>query len=92
VSDISVSVVICTHSHDRWNDLEEAVDSVSAQTFPAREIIVAVDHSASLLQRARNRWPALLVVENGDQHGLSGARNAVSRRRQVRGMVGENQG
>jgi GT2 family glycosyltransferase len=70
-----VSVVICSHSDDRWESLAAAVASVRQQSLPAREILVVVDHNARLLERARTGLSGALVLENREQHGLSGARN-----------------
>ncbi len=41
-------------------------------------MIVAVDHNAALLERARGEWPdgSVVLVENAEPQGLSGARNA----------------
>jgi glucosyl-dolichyl phosphate glucuronosyltransferase len=71
-----ISVVICAYTEARWSDLCAAVDSVQCQTVPPREIIVVVDHNPSLLQRARQQWLGVVVVENGQSRGLSGARNS----------------
>ncbi len=71
-----VSVVICAYSEDRWRDLTAAVDSVRTQTTPAREIILVIDHNDRLLERARRQFRAVLVVENKQARGLSGARNS----------------
>ncbi len=74
----SVSVVICAFSDERWEALRAAVASVQAQTRPAHQLIVAVDHNAGLLERARATWAddAVVLVENVEARGLSGARNA----------------
>ncbi len=74
VSDISV--IICTHTEERWHLLVEAVASVKQQTQAPREIIVVIDHNESLWQRAQACLPGVTVVENTDVHGLSGARNS----------------
>jgi glycosyltransferase involved in cell wall biosynthesis len=87
----SVSVAICSYTEDRWDDLIEAVQSVEAQTVPACETVVVVDHSDPLLERARNDLPVLApnttlrIVANGEQKGLSGARNSAVRN--ARGQV-----
>ncbi len=76
--DLSVSVVISAYTDERWDALVDAVASVQAQTRPAHQVIVSVDHNPALLGRARTRWPdgAVVLVENGGARGLSGARNA----------------
>ncbi len=70
-----VSVVICTHDPRRWADLVEAVESVRAQTSPAGEIVLVVDHRPDLVARIRAELPALRVVPNEGPRGASGARN-----------------
>jgi glucosyl-dolichyl phosphate glucuronosyltransferase len=72
----SISVVICAYSGERWNDLIEAVRSVEAQSYPAREIILVVDHNPDLLERARRLLPQIIVVPNSQVRGLGGARNS----------------
>jgi GT2 family glycosyltransferase len=72
----TVSVVICSYSDERWHHLVEAVRSVRAQTTPALELIVAVDHNGALLDRVRRELPDVVAVENREQRGLSGARNS----------------
>lgn len=72
---LDVSVVICAYTAERWQELHEAVFSVQRQRFPPREIIVVVDHNTLLLRRARAEMPGVMVIENQDLPGLSGARN-----------------
>jgi glycosyltransferase involved in cell wall biosynthesis len=71
-----MSVVICAYADDRWRDLLAAVASVQAQSLPAREIIVVVDHNDALLERVRRQIPGVVAVANGEARGLSGARNS----------------
>lgn len=71
-----VSVVICAYTEDRWDDLIQAVQSVRAQSAPPREILVVVDHNPGLLARVRAQVPGVVVVENQEPRGLSGARNS----------------
>ncbi len=71
-----VSVVICAYTEKRWDNLVAAVESVQWQSTPPREIIVVVDHNPGVFQRARQHFPGVLVVENMQRRGLSGARNS----------------
>jgi len=71
-----ISVLICAYTVDRLAVLERAIESVRAQTVPAHEIVLCVDHSPELLAEARSRWPDLCLVDNAEQQGLSGARNS----------------
>ena len=72
----SISVLICAYTTDRLEVLSQAVESVRAQETPAHEIVLAIDHSPELLAEAKRRWPGLLLVENVEEQGLSGARNS----------------
>lgn len=84
----TASVVIAAFASDRWEYLLDAVRSVAAQTRPALETIVVIDHNPELLVRARRELPSalhegddpsqaprLLVVPNAGARGASGARN-----------------
>jgi hypothetical protein len=71
----TVSVVIAAYSDDRWAQLREAVASVLAQTSPAFETIVVVDHNPDLLSRARRELADAVVIPNAGARGASGARN-----------------
>ncbi len=71
-----VSVIICTYTEARWTAACAAVESVRLQSVPPREIIVVVDHNPAMFERARQQWPDLVVVENHEMRGLSGARNS----------------
>jgi glycosyltransferase involved in cell wall biosynthesis len=70
----TVSVVIAAFSSERWQRLREAVASVTAQSSPALETIVVIDHNPDLLARARRELPAV-VIPNAGARGASGARN-----------------
>lgn len=76
MSALRISVVICAYAEARRNQLASAVASVQAQTYPAHEIIVVVDHNPSLLDRLREQMQWVIVVENSGERGLSGARNS----------------
>lgn len=72
---VDVSVVICAYTADRWNDLAEAIDSIRSQSVRARETVVVIDHNDGLRRRVQLLAPDLVVVENTEARGLSGARN-----------------
>lgn len=72
----NVSIIICAYTEDRWGALLDAVRSVQNQTVLPREIIVVIDHNPQLLTRAQTQWPHVIVVENHEPRGLSGARNS----------------
>ncbi|MGZ0145909.1 glycosyltransferase [Kribbella sp. WER1] len=71
----TVSVVICCYTLDRWQQIVEAIASVQAQTQPAAEIILVVDHSPDLAAQAFT-LDGVRVVESDGPRGLSGARNS----------------
>src|SRR3954469_5166852 len=74
------SVVICAHTEQRWDELRAALASVRAQTVPAAEVLVVVDHNDALLERAREGLDDdVLVIANDEAKGLSGARNTGTR-------------
>ena len=75
MSPLSVSVIICAHADDRWDDTLAAAASVSAQSHPAKELIIVVDHNRPLAERLRTALPEAAVLENRERQGLSGGRN-----------------
>ena len=77
MSDIrDISVVICAYTHDRWDDLVSAVASMHSQTLQPREVIVVIDHNPELFARAGSALDGVVVIENHERKGLSGARNS----------------
>ncbi|MGW7005735.1 glycosyltransferase family 2 protein [Streptomyces sp. NPDC054933] len=74
----TVSVVICVYTEDRWGDILAAVASVQAQSFPAHETLLVVDHNPTLLARLREQYEAdrsVTVLPNAGARGLSAGRN-----------------
>ena len=49
----NISVIICTYTESRWDELLAAVSSVQRQSIPLQEIIVVIDHNPGLLARVR---------------------------------------
>jgi len=72
----SVSVVVSTYDEGRWSKLVACIDSLKRQRVPAAEVIVVVDHNASMLERAVAAFSGAKVIENTGPRGLAGARNA----------------
>jgi glycosyltransferase involved in cell wall biosynthesis len=71
---LTVSVVICAYTLDRWEQLTAAVHSVQAQTQPPHEIILVSDGNEALRELASRELPGIKVVKNALTPGLSGAR------------------
>ena len=71
-----ISVIICTYTEDRWDDLVAAVESVRQQKLPPAEIIIVIDHNSVLLEQVQEHLPGVVVVENTEARGLRGARNS----------------
>ena len=72
---LTVSVVICAYSPERWEGLVEAVASVQRQTRLPEETILVIDHDPALLEQARATFNDVIVIPNRSTRGLSGARN-----------------
>lgn len=75
----AVSIIVCAFSHERWDLLVRAVDSLHAQPED-HEIILVIDNNPELYARARYQWPQsehadLTIIENAGPRGLSHARN-----------------
>ena len=74
-SDTAVSIVIPTHSEKRWASLTRTIGSARAQTHPAAQIVVVVDHNPAMAARVRAAFPDVTVLENAYARGASGNRN-----------------
>lgn len=72
----SMSVVIAAFSDERWPDTIRAVRSAQAQSCRIVEVILVIDHNPHLYQRARRELPEVIVIENSEPRGASGARNS----------------
>jgi GT2 family glycosyltransferase len=72
---IATSIVICTFTEDRWDDLLAAVESSMRQQPAPGEVVVVVDYNNTLFERLQARFPDILIVKNSYPQGLSGARN-----------------
>lgn len=77
VLNFSASIIICCYTMDRFDDTVAAIRSVQAQTVPAHEIILSVDHNPTLAAALRKELgEAIIVAENQNQQGMSGNRNS----------------
>jgi glycosyltransferase involved in cell wall biosynthesis len=70
-----VSVVVCTYSELRWQELAAATRAVAGQLGSGDELLIVVDHNPDLLERVRRELPGR-GVHNAGARGLSGARNS----------------
>jgi glucosyl-dolichyl phosphate glucuronosyltransferase len=75
MADHRVSVVICAYTDKRWSQTCAAVNSVRAQSMSDFEIILVVDHNEQLYQRLSAAFTDVIIVENCEAPGVSGARN-----------------
>ncbi|MET8245365.1 glycosyltransferase family 2 protein [Streptomyces sp. NPDC005202] len=81
MSDPDISVVICVYTEDRWEDILAAVSSVRAQSRPALETLLVVDHNQALLDRLAKEYKEyeetteVRVLANAGPRGLSAGRN-----------------
>ncbi|QUQ67947.1 glycosyltransferase family 2 protein [Kutzneria sp. CA-103260] len=72
---ITSSVVICCYTERRWDDIVDAVKSLTEQTVAPHEVLLVVDHNEDLKRRAEGAFDAVKVLANKRSRGLSGARN-----------------
>ena len=85
-SPLTVSVVICAYTEDRWELLLQSVASVQHQSRIPLEIIVCVDHNEPLFERCRQQWadqaesPSVPVVVLANKYPgrLGSARNSAA--------------
>ena len=71
-------MVICVYTEDRWEDILAAVASVRAQSRPALETLLVVDHNQALLDRLSKEYKeteGVRVLANAGPRGLSAGRN-----------------
>lgn len=71
----TVSVIVCAYTLQRWEVLCEGIASIAAQTRPALETILVIDHNPELLARARARFPQVRVSPNTGERGSSESKN-----------------
>ena len=77
----TISVIICTHRSDRYEDFVEAVDSLKVQSYEKPEIVVVVDGNRELYNRilksgiVEGDKAEVRVILNEESMGLSESRN-----------------
>jgi GT2 family glycosyltransferase len=72
---LSVSVIVCTHTDRRLELLVDCVDSLVANSRPPHEVVVVVDSNPDLLARLPGRLPPAVAVLPSRGSGASEARN-----------------
>ncbi|MFG2719257.1 glycosyltransferase family 2 protein [Streptomyces sp. NPDC048416] len=78
---VAFSVVICAYTEERWEDILAAVASVGAQSLPALETLLVVDHNERLRGRLAGHYGEqaasgeVRVLANAGPRGLSAGRN-----------------
>ena len=75
IAGLTASVVVCVYTEKRWPQIERALSSIAEQTVQPEQVIVVADHNSALCQRLAVQYPALEVIPNKFEPGLSGARN-----------------
>ena len=71
----TATVIVCAYTTERWPELVAAMASIAAQDPAPAQTILVSDHNAELAARARAEFTGVVVVENEQLQGLSGARN-----------------
>jgi glycosyltransferase involved in cell wall biosynthesis len=72
---LAVSVVICAYTERRWELTQAAVRSALAQEPAPQQVLLVIDHNATLAERARRDLVGVEILESAGAPGLSGARN-----------------
>jgi GT2 family glycosyltransferase len=72
---LTISVVICAYSDERWESLLTAISSCRAQTTVPSEIVVVIDYNEPLRARLEAVASGVSVIRNVEERGLSGSRN-----------------
>ncbi|HLK44949.1 MAG TPA: glycosyltransferase family 2 protein [Acidimicrobiales bacterium] len=72
---MTVTVVVCAYTRERWGALQDAVASLRSQTRVPDEVLVVIDHNDELLELATKGLTGVTVLANRSTKGLSGARN-----------------
>jgi len=72
---LTLTVLICAYTLERWDDITAAVESLRTQTHPPDQVVLVVDHNPELLARAVPAFPDVTCVPSDGPQGLSGARN-----------------
>lgn len=77
--DLTVAVVVCCYTIERWAFIEAAIKSAEMQTRLPDQIILVVDYNDALFSKAKQQFKHIDVIKNSDKKGLSGTRNTALR-------------
>jgi glucosyl-dolichyl phosphate glucuronosyltransferase len=80
---LTVDVVLCAYTEQRWELLQRSVASVQRQSVAPRNVILCIDHNDRLAERCLKQWPAgrqtlrpfVQVVRNRFDGRLGSSRN-----------------
>ncbi len=80
MQNMCVSIILCTHRSERYNDLMEAIDSLKAQSYKNLEIVVVVDGDRKLYDKIlkteiKADKVKVKMILNEKNLGLSESRN-----------------
>ncbi|WP_164842509.1 glycosyltransferase [Actinoplanes solisilvae] len=75
VTPLDTTIVIPTHSEQRWSSLVRTVACAKSQQAAPAEVVVVVDHNPALFARIQRELPTVTVLENAYAQGVSGNRN-----------------
>ena len=76
-----IAIVVCAYTVDRWGDIVAGIGEARrqlAESGHAGEVVLVVDHSRDLYERAQGFFVSadVRILENSRKRGLSGARNS----------------
>jgi GT2 family glycosyltransferase len=72
---VDISVVVCTYTDRRWDELLAGIAALQAQTLDPREVLVVVDHNPQLLERITHELSGTVPLASDGPPGLAGSRN-----------------
>ena len=75
-TELSVSIVVCAFSNERYRQLCDSLNSLLTQTQLPEEIIAVIDHNDTLLQRITREFVGVKVLPNTGVRGNTGGRNS----------------
>jgi cellulose synthase/poly-beta-1,6-N-acetylglucosamine synthase-like glycosyltransferase len=83
---LTVSVIICAYTLERWELMKEALASVVRQELAPLEVFLCVDHNEALYERSTQELPAMTadapwtlnIIQNRFDTHLGGARTTAA--------------